>query len=173
MNQSSITLVGLMGSGKSTLGKLIASRAFLPFVDLDELIVKQAGKKIPQIFHDEGEDSFRALESECLAHCLESDQQVLATGGGAVLSPTNRTLMRDKSRVIWLDANPEILAARISGDGNRPLLNGVDPLSKVLELTAQRNALYREIADLKIDTGSLSDQEAVAKIIDFLSDCDA
>ncbi len=164
-----------MGSGKSTLGRQLASQAFFScnFVDLDEVIVAKAGKKIPKIFADDGEEAFRALETQCLASTLKSgQQQVIATGGGAILSPQNRALMKASGKVIWLDASPEILAARISGDGNRPLLDGVNPLTKMQALTAERNPLYAEIADLKIDTALLTHKEAVANIIAFLSDCD-
>lgn len=171
-----MVLIGLMGSGKSTLGRQLASQAFFSgsFVDLDGLIVKEAGKSIPNIFAEEGEAVFRTLESICLAEVLQSSsEQVVATGGGAILSATNRVLMKEKGAVIWLDASPEILAERISGDKNRPLLNGVDPLEKMITLTKQRNPLYAEIADLRIDTGVLSDKEAVAKIMGFLSDYDA
>lgn len=166
-----IILVGLMGSGKSILGKQLASRLSLVFVDLDEKIVEQEGKSIPQIFTDDGEGAFRSIECNCLASVLDSKgSQIIATGGGAILSAKNRAFMEEKGTVIWLDANVEVLAARISGDKNRPLLNDVNPLEKMMELTAQRNALYAEVADLRIDTGLLSDKEAVAKIVAFLSE---
>lgn len=162
-----------MGSGKSTLGKLLASQAFFScdFVDLDEVIVERAGKKIPEIFAEHGEAYFRELESECLADMLQSDiTLVIATGGGAILAENNRVVMKEKSRVIWLDASPQELSRRISGDSNRPLLHDVDPLEKMMALTAQRNPLYAEIAELKIDTETMTDQEAVAKIMAFLSE---
>jgi shikimate kinase len=166
-----ILFIGLMGSGKSILGKQLASRLSLVLVDLDEKIVLQEGRSIPQIFEDDGEKAFRALESASLVDVLASDKpQVIATGGGAILSAENRALMKEKGKVIWLDASAEILAARISGDSNRPLLNDVNPLNKMLKLTAQRNPLYAEIADLRIDTGKLTDKEAVAKIVAFLSE---
>lgn len=160
-----------MGSGKSTIGKLLASRLSLSFVDLDEIIVEQHGKNIPQIFMDDGEDIFRLVEHQCLDMVLQgTTEQVVSTGGGVILSPANRTLMKAKGKVVWLHATPEILALRISGDSNRPLLEGVDVLQKMKDLSQQRNHLYAEIADLKIDTGLLSDKEAVAKIVDFLSE---
>lgn len=171
-----LILIGLMGSGKSTLGKQVASQAFFScvFTDLDEVIVCRVGKSIPEIFRDDGEHAFRELESQCLADVLDStEQKVIATGGGAVLSKKSRNLMKEKGKVIWLDASPEVLTARIAGDGNRPLLNDVDPLEKMKKLTTQRNPLYAEIADLRVDTGKLSDEEAIAKIIGFLSECRA
>ncbi len=166
-----MVLVGLMGSGKSILGKQLASRLSLELVDLDDLIVSQAGKTIPEIFKGEGEEAFRALESELLAEVLaQDDEQIIATGGGAILSAENRAMMKQSGRVIWLDASPTVLAERIAGDANRPLLDGVDPLFKMISLATQRNPLYAEVADLRVDTEKLSDEEAVAKIINFLSD---
>ena len=166
-----MVLVGLMGSGKSILGKQLASRLSLDLVDLDDEIVRQAGKTIPEIFQNEGEQAFRALESKLLADVLEqNDEQIIATGGGAILSAENRALMKKSGHVIWLDASPMVLAERIAGDTNRPLLDGVDPLFKMISLATQRNPLYAEVADLRVDTEKLTDEEAVAKIVHFLSD---
>lgn len=160
-----------MGSGKSILGKHIASRLSLVLVDLDDYIVEQAGKTIPEIFEGEGEAAFRSMESEVLAKVLQADKEsIIATGGGAVLSSKNRELMKASSAVIWLGASPEVLAARITGDSNRPLLTGVDPLAKMKALSLERNPLYEEVSDLYVDTGKLTDEEAVAKILDFLSE---
>jgi shikimate kinase len=160
-----------MGSGKSILGKLLASRLSLHLIDLDDLIVERAGKSIPDIFQDEGELAFRALESEMLVQALQSaHDMVVATGGGAILSPENRVLMQTHGKVVWLDAPAEVLANRITGDANRPLLNDVDPLEKMKVLTQQRNPLYAELADLRVDTHVLSDQEAVDTIAAFLSE---
>ncbi|PCI02193.1 MAG: shikimate kinase [Zetaproteobacteria bacterium] len=163
-------MVGLMGSGKSTIGKLLASRLSLSFVDLDEMIVQAQGKSIPQIFEHDGEAIFRALESQALEEALKLKNSVIATGGGAILSEHNREMMKQAGRVIWLDASPEVLAARITGDSNRPLLHDVDPLEKMKALTSERNPLYAEIADLRIDTGLMNTKEAVDKIAAFLSE---
>lgn len=165
-----MTVVGLMGSGKSTIGKLLASRLSLSFVDLDEMIVQAQGKSIPQIFEQDGEAVFRALESQALEEALKFQDSVIATGGGVILSEHNRERMKDAGQVIWLDASPKTLAARITGDSNRPLLHDVDPLEKMIALTSERNPLYEQVADLKIDTSILSDKEAVDKIAAFLSE---
>ena len=168
-----LTFVGLMGSGKSTLGRQLASQAFFShsFVDLDEEIVARYGKPIPEIFAEKGESYFRQLESEALEELLNSDKDhIIATGGGAVLSEQNRLLMKEKSTVIWLDASAEVLAARVSGDSNRPLIQGVDPLTKMKELTEQRNGFYQEVADIRIETDKCSDEEAVALIVDYLTE---
>ncbi|MDX8387227.1 MAG: shikimate kinase [Ghiorsea sp.] len=169
-----MVLIGLMGSGKSILGKLLASRLSFELIDLDDLIVSQEQRSIPQIFEQRGEDVFRTLESKYLEKVIAIESEtVISTGGGAVLAKKNRALMKSSGKVIWLDASPEILAARITGDSNRPLLHGVDPLEKMISLTTLRNPLYAEIADLQVDTGVLTDEEAVDKIVNFLSDCDA
>ena len=160
-----------MGSGKSILGKLIASRLSLLLVDLDDLIVEKAGKKIPQIFADDGEQTFRDMESDLLEQVIRSDvNQVIATGGGVVLSVKNRRLIQEEGMVIWLDAPVEVLANRIAGDTNRPLLDNVHPLHKMKALAEERNALYAEVSHLRINTDKLSDKEAVDKIIHFLSE---
>jgi len=160
-----------MGSGKSTIGKLLASRLSLPFVDLDTAIVEKEGKDIPSIFEQAGEEVFRNIEGSWLKKILCGDEEsVVATGGGSVLSKENRSLMKQHGKVIWLDASPEVLAKRIAGDVNRPLLHDVNPLDKMQELSRQRNPLYAEVADLHIDTGKLSAKEAVDKIASFLSE---
>ncbi|MDQ6984333.1 MAG: shikimate kinase [Ghiorsea sp.] len=167
----SIVLVGLMGSGKSTIGKLLASRLFLSFMDLDEMIVQAQGKSIPQIFEDDGEQTFRKMESEALQAALSQEKgSIIATGGGAVLSKKNRDMMQQAVQVVWLDARHDVLAARITGDANRPLLHDVDPLEKIKALTAERNPLYAEVSDLCIDTGEMNTKEAVDTIADFMSE---
>jgi len=162
-------LIGPMGAGKSTVGRLLAARLAFPFVDLDEAIVVRAGKTIPAIFAEEGEIAFRRLESQLLAEQVGS-QAVVATGGGAVLTEGNRLLLKAHPPVIWLDAPPEVLALRIAGDLNRPLLNGVDPLQKARELDAIRRPLYAECASLHLRTDQLKTHAAVAAILRFLSE---
>ncbi len=160
-----------MGSGKSTIGKLLASRLSLQLVDLDDFIVEKAGKEIPQIFADEGEQIFRDMESELLEQVVKSGiHQVIATGGGVVLSAKNRELIQEEAAVIWLDAPVEVLAGRIAGDANRPLLENVHPLDKMKALAEERNDLYAEVSHLRVDTGKLSDKEAVDKVVHFLSE---
>lgn len=160
-----------MGAGKTTIGRLLAARFALAFIDLDEVIVERAGKPIPTMFAQQGECLFRALESEMLALYCTDDREgrVLSTGGGAVLLAANRERMRRCGTVVWLHAAPEVSAARIEGDANRPLINGVDPLAKARELARIRTPLYEAIADLRIDTGRRSAQEAVDDIHAFLS----
>lgn len=167
-----IILIGSMGSGKSTIGRLIAARLRISFVDLDEAIVDRAGKPIPQIFEEDGECIFRALEGEVLeAITTDSELKIIATGGGAVLRAPNRERMKSAGHIIWLDAPPEILAERTASDPNRPLLKGVDPLQKARELDMQRRQIYESCADFRVDTSILSVNEAVEEIAAFLSEC--
>jgi shikimate kinase len=167
-----VILVGPMGAGKTTIGRLLAARFALDFIDLDEAIVKRAGKSIPDIFAQQGECLFRALEGEMLAiYCRDaSENRLLSTGGGAVLLAANRERMRHCGPVIWLHAEPEVTAARIAGDSNRPLLRDVDALARARELAVLRTPFYEAIADMKVDTGQRSEQEAVDDICAFLSE---
>lgn len=159
-----------MGSGKSILGKLLASRLSLPLLDIDDLITQKACKDIPTIFTEDGEAFFRRLESEVLAEVLNVHKSsVVATGGGAVLAEENRKLLKQHAKVIWLDASPEVLAARIAGDSNRPLLRDVDALTRMQDLAIQRNPLYAEIADFHFNTEEKTDEESLNALLRFLS----
>lgn len=163
-------LIGPMGAGKTTIGRLLAARRAWAFADLDAVIVQRAGRPIPEIFAAQGECLFRALESELLAGWCMGGDGVLSTGGGAVLLAANRRMMRRAGPVVWLHADPEVTAARIAGDANRPLIKGVDPLAKARQLAEARTPLYAEACDLKVDTGRCSVQEAVDAIDAFLSE---
>lgn len=158
---SNIVLVGPMGAGKSVVGALLARRLGLPFMDLDALLEAEAGARIADLFRDEGEAAFRARERALLARCLAADGQVVATGGGAVLAAANRRQLRERGLVAWLQADPGTQLPRLEGCRDRPLLEGADRLSRLDALAAERDPLYREIADLAIDTRGV-DAEAVA-----------
>jgi len=163
-----IILIGSMGAGKSTIGRLLAARLGLQCVDLDAVIVEKAGKVIPRIFEEDGECVFRALESACLQTlCTDGVDRVLATGGGVIMTAPNRERMKEAGDVIWLDAPPEVLAKRIAGDKNRPLLNGVDALAKARELDYQRRKYYEMSADFRVDTSLMNAHEAVDAIVAF------
>jgi len=164
-----VILIGSMGAGKSTIGWLLAARLGLNCVDLDVVIVERAGKTIPRIFEEDGECVFRALEAEALQLlCTDGVARVLATGGGVVMSAPNRERMKQAGKVIWLDAPPEVLAKRIAGDSNRPLLNGVDVLVKAKELDNQRRKYYEMSADFRVDTSQMSAAQAVGAIMAFV-----
>ena len=149
-------LVGLMGAGKTSVGRALAKRLHKTFYDTDEEIERATGVKIPLIFEIEGEAGFRARETKLLDELVRRTNVVLATGGGAVLSEQNRRLLTQHGTVIYLRAAASDLCYRTRHDKNRPLLRTDDPLRKLQELFVQRDPLYREIADVIIDTGSQS-----------------
>lgn len=147
-----LILVGLPGSGKSTVGRHLARRLDIPFSDSDHVIEQQIGCSIREFFAREGEDAFRDIEQQVIAN-LASEPGVLATGGGAVLREANRKVLREAGQVIYLRSNPEDLFRRLRHDANRPLLQVDDPLARLRELHALRDPLYRETAHFVIETG--------------------
>jgi shikimate kinase len=154
----SLILVGMMGAGKTTVGRLLARRLKRSFHDADEEIERRCGVRVPVIFEIEGEAGFRARESQVIAELCALENAVLATGGGAVLAEENRRRIAVCGTVIYLHARPSHLWQRVRHDRNRPLLATADPLRKLEELYAERDPLYREVADLVIDTGKQSVQ---------------
>jgi len=158
---SNIVLVGPMGAGKSVAGALLARRLAVPFADVDALVETQAGARIVELFRRDGEAAFRARESAALADCLAGDGRVVATGGGAVLSPDNRRRLRERGLVAWLQADPGTQLRRLQGCTDRPLLEGADRDARLQALAAARDPLYAEVADFAIDTREL-DAPAVA-----------
>ncbi|GAA0730731.1 shikimate kinase [Sphingomonas japonica] len=137
-----IVLVGLMGAGKSTVGRRLALRLKLPFVDADSEIEEAAGMSIPDIFDRFGEPYFRDGERRVIARLIDGSAKVIATGGGAFLNEETRGLILDESIAIWLDADPAVLAERVKRRDTRPLLRGRDPLTVLSELAQQRNPVY-------------------------------
>jgi shikimate kinase len=151
-----IFLVGLMGAGKTSIGKLLAKRLGKAFVDSDQEIERSTGVRIPVIFEIEGEAGFREREARMLAELVRGRDIVLATGGGAVLSPQNRALLAQNGTVVYLRAAVADLWKRTRHDKNRPLLKTAEPVAKLEQLYAERDPLYREIADIIVDTGEQS-----------------
>jgi len=154
-NRSNIYLVGLMGAGKTTVGRQLAKRLGRPFYDSDHEIVERTGVPIPTIFEIEGEDGFRRRESQTIAELTAGTDIVLATGGGVVLKPENRIRLHDTGWVVYLNVPPAMLFERTRHDRNRPLLRVPDPLSRLEELHEQRDPLYRETAHLVVDGSHL------------------
>lgn len=159
-----IHLVGLPGSGKSTVGRQLARRLGLPFHDSDHVIEQRIGCSIRSFFEREGEDAFRDIEEAVIAELCGVDG-VLATGGGAVLRPANRAQLRASGQVIYLRSTPEEVFRRVRHDQGRPLLQVADPLARLRELYQQRDPLYRETAHFVIETGRPSVSTLVAMIL--------
>jgi 3-dehydroquinate synthase len=170
---NNIFLVGLMGAGKTTIGRLLARRLGMHFADSDHEIEARTGASVPWIFEIEGEPSFRRREAEMIRELTAGSGLVLATGGGAVLDPESRRLLAERGTVIYLRASVNSILARTAHDKNRPLLQTADPRGKLEDLTAQREPLYREIADIVIDTGRPNVQSMVQSILDQLAAIDA
>lgn len=160
--EGSLILVGMMGAGKTTVGRLLARRLKRRFYDSDVEVERRCGVRISVIFDIEGEAGFRSREMQVIAELCALDNTVIATGGGAVLAAENRRAMTARGSVVYLHAHPAQLWQRVRHDRNRPLLATPDPEKKLEELYAQRDPLYREVADLVVDTGKQSVQ-ALAK----------
>ena len=153
-----------MGSGKTTVGRLLAAELGYDFVDLDVLIVEQSGLSIPAIFAREGEEGFRRREREALLAVAGRPRQVLATGGGIVLDPANVELLRATGLVVWLYASLEAILARVGEGRGRPLLEGKDLKAAAAELLAAREELYRRAAHLFVDTTGVAPDEVAREI---------
>jgi shikimate kinase/nucleoside-diphosphate-sugar epimerase len=165
--QPNILLIGLMGSGKTTVGRIVAQMIGFQIVDTDHLIVETAGKSIPEIFATEGEAGFRLRESAALRSLLGKRGCVIATGGGIVTQPRNLPLLNHLGYIVWLDADPERLARRTSMNNNRPLLAGEeDPKAKLERLLTERKPLYKSLADLRIQTAELTPQETAYGVME-------
>ncbi|WP_461480500.1 shikimate kinase AroK [Porticoccus sp.] len=149
---NNVFLVGPMGAGKTTIGRLLAKNLSLKFVDLDAEIEKRCGADIPWIFDVEGEPGFRKRESLLLEELTGSEGILLATGGGAVIDPGNRRFLKERGCVVYLCASATQLLERTSHDRSRPLLQVDDPLAVLTRLMAERDPLYREVADLIVET---------------------
>ena len=159
------SLVGLPGSGKSTVGRHLARRLQIPFIDSDHVIEARLGYSIRQFFEQEGESSFRDLEATVLDELTLHRSGVLSTGGGSVLRPENRHHLHARTRVIYLKSSPDELFRRLRHDRNRPLLQVDDPLARLRDLYAVRDPLYRETAHFTIETGGASVAMLVNMII--------
>src|SRR5258705_425353 len=171
--QGNIFLVGMMGAGKTSVGRVLAKRLIKTFYDSDHVIEERTGVKIPVIFEIEGESGFRHRESAVLDELTALREVVLATGGGAVLARENRDRLRARGTVVYLRASVKDLLNRTRHDKNRPLLQTADPRARLNELYEMRDPLYREAAHVTIDTGSQSLTTLVNRLHQVLeSRCD-
>jgi shikimate kinase len=165
-----LVLIGMMGTGKTTVGQLLASRWGWRFVDSDEQVEERTGRTVREIFEADGERAFRRLEAEALRAALEDTAPaVVAAAGGVVLDPQNRELLRGAGTVVWLTGDPTVLADRATGPGggHRPLL-AEDPESTMRRLADERRGLYSDVADHTIDVTSLSAAEVADAIADLV-----
>jgi len=168
-----LVLVGFMGSGKSSVGREIARRWGFRFHDTDSMIRQKYMKSIPEIFATFGEPMFRSEESRCLEELQNSRQIVLSTGGGIVIQPQNRLLLRSLGVVIWLTASEEMIWKHVSRNKSRPLLQIDDPRATIQTLLAQRSPLYREVSDLTIETTGLAHAEVSDRIFETVTEWSA
>lgn len=159
-----IILIGLPGSGKSTVGRQLARRLQLPFFDSDHVIEQQIGCSIRAYFEREGEDRFRDVEESVIDQLTLNQKGVLSTGGGVVLRAANRLHLRERGQVIYLNSSPDELFRRLRHDVNRPLLQVADPLGRLRDLHTLRDPLYRETAHFIIETG----RPSVATLVNMI-----
>jgi len=162
--RENVFLVGLMGAGKTSVGKMLAKRLGKTFHDSDHVIEARTGVRIPVIFEIEGEAGFRTRETAIVDELTGLDNVVLATGGGAVLDPANRAVLRARGTVIYLRASVDELWNRTRHDRNRPLLQTADPRARLAQLHAQRDPLYREVSHIVIDTGTQSLKSLIGRL---------
>jgi shikimate kinase len=161
-----LVLVGLMGVGKSTVGRALAARLGRPFVDTDAMVEARAGRSVRDIFAQQGEAAFRDLESEVLHDVLGGDEPlVVAAAGGVVLREQNRAELRRRAdRVVWLRADPALLVERVRAGGHRPLLDD-DPEGTLRRLESEREPLYREVADAVVSVDGRTVHEVVEAVL--------
>ncbi|TAJ69931.1 MAG: shikimate kinase [Phenylobacterium sp.] len=167
LRRRTIALVGLMGVGKSSVGRRLANALGLPFRDADAEVEAAAGRSIPEIFAELGEPAFRDGERRVIARLLEGPPIVLATGGGAFMNPETRALIKARALSIWLQADLEVLARRVGRKDSRPLLAGKDPLEVLRAQAEARYPAYAE-ADIAVETGDTAHHITVGQVIDAM-----
>lgn len=165
-----IVLVGPMGAGKTTIGKLLAKELDYEFKDSDKVIEKRCGADIPWIFDVEGEQGFRDREQQTIAQLCDEPRLVIATGGGAVMRQENRNMIAGNALVVYLKTSVNQQYERTHRDKNRPLLQTEDPFSVLTNLYKQRHPLYQEIADVIVETDKKNPKSVVKQIVAKLSD---
>jgi shikimate kinase len=160
-----VVLVGFMGTGKSSAGRIVANKLGFQYVDTDQLVSQRAGMEISQIFGEHGEEHFRELEASALESLAHLDRCVIATGGGIVLREANRAALRNLGFVVGLTAGEAVIFERVSRNSRRPLLQTEDPRATVREMLATRQPLYEAAAELTIDSSRRSSNEVADLIV--------
>lgn len=161
----SIVLIGMMGAGKSSVGRCLSGQTGLALLDTDEMVASKFGISIPEIFSKHGERKFREAETEALRSVKSTEQTIIVTGGGIVLSQQNVEILKRLGVLVWLDGDEETLFARASRKRNRPLLQTKNPREAFSRIMGARRPLYANIAHIRIDTSMLTDQEVVVAIL--------
>lgn len=161
----SIALIGMMGAGKSSVGYRLHRRTGLALRDTDEIIAAKFGMSIPEIFASYGEKKFRETETAALREMQTEEATIIVTGGGIVLHKENAKLLRSRAVIVWLDGDDETLFARSSAKANRPLLQTKNPRKTFSQIHAARRPLYATIADIRVDTSVLTDEEVALAIL--------
>ncbi len=164
--RTNIVLIGFMGSGKSSIGKIVAKRMGFQFVDTDAVIVQHAGRAIPVIFAEEGEEKFRDRETAAIESLANHSRCVIATGGGAVLRERNRELLRELGFVVLLAASEEVLFERVSRNDKRPLLRTENPRETLRQMLAARREVYETAAEYVVDTSRFTHRQSADAVID-------
>jgi shikimate kinase len=159
-----IALIGFMGTGKSSVGQLVAAQLHFSFVDTDELIQSRAGKSIPEIFSQAGEQTFRDLETQLVSELSHAQRTVISTGGGLAANPANLASLKQHALVVCLWASPEAIWERVRDQIHRPLLQSPDPLGKIRELLQAREPFYRQ-ADALVNTEQRSAKEVAQNVL--------
>jgi shikimate kinase len=161
----SIVLVGMMGAGKSSVGACLRRRTGLGLLDTDEIVASKFGMSISEVFARYGEKKFRELETEALRCMRTEEQTIIITGGGIVLRKENVEILRSQAVIVWLDGDEETLFARASRKQNRPLLQTKNPRKTFSQILGARRPLYAKIADIRVDTSVLTDEEVAVAIL--------
>ena len=161
----SIVLIGMMGAGKSSVGRCLHRRTGLALHDTDEIVAANFGMSIPEIFAEHGEKKFREAETEALRSVRTEEQTIIITGGGIVLRKENVEILRSQAVIVWLDGDEETLFARASRKQNRPLLQTKNPRRAFSQILGSRRPLYEKIADIRVDTSVLTDEEVAVAIL--------